>query len=406
MSHLRAKKRLLAIGSGGVPTGYARVLRSLLAEFSRHLEVVHFAPNLPMETAATSCGDYPVVPRKRRGDIYGRESLPEILHEYDPDIVFLCHDPGFWDVHKPTLLDRKDCVSRRPRSCVFYCPIQWEDTLPESLRCLNGMDRLVLYTKFGQRVVARAFAASEGSGPKPPEMNVIPHGLDHGRFRPLCPNSIVSNRQAARRRLFPDRSELWDAFVVLNANRNCQRKRIDLTMRAFAEFARHKHDAYLYLHMGTTDSGCDTVEIAESLGLGNRILRTTTESQHPAVSDERLNLIYNMCDIGVNTSTGEGWGLVSFEHAATGGVQVVPRHSACEELWDGVGRLVAVEGREVSIAALTETLEYLYARRGPQLLRDSAASRAYVGRREFSWSAIAERWMAVFEAASEGLRIC
>ena len=32
---------------------------------------------------------------------------------------------------------------------------------------------------------------------------------------------------------------------------------------------------------------------------------------------------------------GEGWGLVSFEHASTGAAQIVPDHTACAALWDG-----------------------------------------------------------------------
>lgn len=30
---------------------------------------------------------------------------------------------------------------------------------------------------------------------------------------------------------------------------------------------------------------------------------------------------------------GEGWGMVSFEHVATGAVQIVPDRSACGKLW-------------------------------------------------------------------------
>ena len=47
-----------------------------------------------------------------------------------------------------------------------------------------------------------------------------------------------------------------------------------------------------------------------------------------ALSDADLNRLYNACAIGLNTSAGEGFGLVSFEHAATGAPQVVPDHDA------------------------------------------------------------------------------
>lgn len=51
------------------------------------------------------------------------------------------------------------------------------------------------------------------------------------------------------------------------------------------------------------------------------------------IADEELNRLYNACALGVNTALGEGFGLVSFEHAATGVPQVVPDHAAMAELW-------------------------------------------------------------------------
>jgi hypothetical protein len=48
---------------------------------------------------------------------------------------------------------------------------------------------------------------------------------------------------------------------VFNGNRNQFRKRIDITISAFAEFAKDKPDAMLYLHMGTKDQGWDVMQL-------------------------------------------------------------------------------------------------------------------------------------------------
>lgn len=59
-----------------------------------------------------------------------------------------------------------------------------------------------------------------------------------GRLR-LDAGTTARERRAcacARARLFPDRPELAHGFVVLNANRNTRRKRIDITLQAFAPF--------------------------------------------------------------------------------------------------------------------------------------------------------------------------
>jgi glycosyltransferase involved in cell wall biosynthesis len=46
-----------------------------------------------------------------------------------------------------------------------------------------------------------------------------------------------------------------------------------------------------------------------------------------------MNLLYNACDVGINTSLGEGWGLCSVEQASLGVPQIVPNHSACAEIF-------------------------------------------------------------------------
>jgi glycosyltransferase involved in cell wall biosynthesis len=43
------------------------------------------------------------------------------------------------------------------------------------------------------------------------------------------------------------------------------------------------------------------------------------------MSDQDINILYNSCDIGLNTCEGEGFGLCQLEHAAVGCPQVAPR---------------------------------------------------------------------------------
>jgi glycosyltransferase involved in cell wall biosynthesis len=55
------------------------------------------------------------------------------------------------------------------------------------------------------------------------------------------------------------------------------------------------------------------------------------------VSDVDINLLYNACDIGLNTCEGEGFGLCQFEHAAIGCPQVAANIGGFKEfLIDGV----------------------------------------------------------------------
>ncbi|HYH84552.1 MAG TPA: glycosyltransferase, partial [Pyrinomonadaceae bacterium] len=132
-------------------------------------------------------------------------------------------------------------------------------------------------------------------------------------------------------------------------------------------------------------------------------------------SAQQLNRVYNACDVGINTSSAEGWGLPSFEHAATRAAQIVPRHSACAELWEGaalmleptlkiINEKILTEGWLVSPESVAEALERLYADRK---LLGEMSERAYrtATRAEYRWENISARWDALFrQVLAEAVR--
>ena len=246
------------------------------------------------------------------------------------------------------------------------------------------------------------------------EKRVIPHGVDSSVFYPLEggveDGEALSGRQRARRKIFPHSPEFLDGLIVLNANRNQPRKRIDTTMRGFALFAEDKpENVKLFLHMGRKDSGWDLVKLAQYLGLEDRLILSTFEDDMPGVSRSHLNLIYNACDVGLNTASSEGWGLANFEHGATGAAQVLPRHSAFADLWDGAAVMVEpvaeliqeqllIRAWLVSPEGVAAALQRLYDD-PDELTEMSNLAWTLANRPEFRWQAISERWRAIFEAA-------
>jgi glycosyltransferase involved in cell wall biosynthesis len=124
------------------------------------------------------------------------------------------------------------------------------------------------------------------------------------------------------------------SWVVLNASRPDPRKRIDISIDGFARFARGRPpNVRLCLHqaLGYPQFVEPLRQQADALGLASRLL--WWPPQHAPLDDRGLCALYNACAAGVNTSLGEGFGLVSFEHAATGVPQLVPAHPALAELW-------------------------------------------------------------------------
>jgi glycosyltransferase involved in cell wall biosynthesis len=258
----------------------------------------------------------------------------------------------------------------------------------------NDWDAVISYTEFG------AYEFVRGGIQKP--IAVIPHGVTPGQFYPM-------DKAEARRKL----GLKEDLFIVFNGNRNQFRKRIDITIQAFAQFAVDKTEAQLYLHMGLKDQGWQVMDVfareMSRVGLdpNGRIIMTTQTEGPPNVSVDMLNTIYNAVDIGVNTCKGEGWGLVNFEHAACGVAQVVPDHTSCKEIFEGCGELIRCDHVDVdtnyarempcpSADHLTEILNALY--HDPERRRQVGdACYQRVTDLQFSWDTVASQFGGIFE---------
>jgi D-inositol-3-phosphate glycosyltransferase len=204
-----------------------------------------------------------------------------------------------------------------------------------------------------------------------------------------------------------------DIFIVFNGNRNQFRKRIDITVEGFAKFAKDKPDTQLYLHMGLKDQGWDIMPLfaramqREGIDPNGRIILTAQTQGPPNVEVDFLNAIYNAVDVGVNTCKGEGWGLVSHEHAACRVAQVVPNHTSCKEIFEGYGRLIRCDHVDVdtnyarempcpSSDHLAAILTELYEDREK---REATAELCYLRATEerFNWDTIAHQFGEVFQ---------
>jgi D-inositol-3-phosphate glycosyltransferase len=380
--------RLLVLGQGAQYSGYARVLRTLALLLASDFEVYYFALN---------CRPVPCVPGVTsieptlRSDPYGLSELPRVLSRVEPHVVLACHDPE--------VLAAQARIVRTHRSAariVLYLPLEWEPQDPAMLRELADADRLVCYTSTARRWLLAQLGPIRSIAAAP-----IPHGVDRHVFGPLGADG-TSDRRAARstarsaaRRLLALSDE---HTVILNANRDSPRKRLDLALRAFALIADQVPDARLILTHGQR-----LRHDARRPPLLGRVLIP----DDPPATDRVLNHYYNCADIGLNTCTAEGWGMVAMEHAAAGVGQIMPEHPALREIWeygaafvpypssgiDGFGVADPVDVAK-SLLSLCQTPER--ADRLGREARDRADSA------EFDWPGIARRWSALLrDAVSE-----
>lgn len=399
------KISVLVVGEATAPTGYSRVLRSIFSHLQSRLTINHLALRYDGDPH-----DYPwrLYPAHIGGDPYGFGRLPALIAQLQPAIVFILSDISYQTRYMGVLRG----IPGNFR-VVIYSPVESGPVTCELMEKLEGVSRYVVYTRYARQEIEATLERLQkrSSTFARPLLDVIPHGVDSTTFRPLAERDDLdgkTRRMRARMLLFPGQPELHDAFIVLNANRNQPRKQIDLTMKGFAMFAAGKPaNVKLYLHMGVEDRGWNIIILAHSLGIADRLILTSGENSHPDLSPERLNLLYNVCDVGINTASGEGWGLVSFEHAATCAAQIVPRHTSQIELWQGSAEWaepvttltntgILNEAHIVSPESIASALERLYADADH---REMMAQKAYENSRKtaYRWEIIAEQWQGIFE---------
>lgn len=395
-----AKPRILIIGDAVAPTGFARVIRSIFEPLQNEYELHQLATRYD-----GGPHDYPwkLYPASKGQSRYGYDQVVPLIEQIQPAIVFLLYDIPFQGPY----LDHLRKAVPQP-TIVFYSPVEAGPIAPEIMQRLPGLSRYVVFTEYGRREIEAALNSLHAQEPAFdfPALNIIPHGVATEKFFPLAGDDLA-RRKEARRRMKLDDAQHLDAFIVLNASRNMPRKRIDLTMEGFAQFAKDKPaNVKLYLHMATEDTGWNVLILAKRYGIFDRLIMTQADNSRPTFSDEQLNFLYNACDVGINTTTGEGWGMPSFEHAATRAAQIVPRHTSLADLWKDAAEFIdpvmtltypgnLTHAHLVTPEGVAAALQRLYENRG---YREALANAAYrnATRPELNWNTIAAQWRRLF----------
>jgi glycosyltransferase involved in cell wall biosynthesis len=344
---------------------------------------------------------------------FGFSKVTQLAEDVDPSLVFMVSDDGPLAEWMKRISQWKGRARAR---VILYCPVDNNPLKPAVVDELFKADRLFTYTDFGRR----CFAECKTEVADPPPVEVMPHGINTAVFRPLEGDieyhlSPEGRLRAKRNLIGADDAQLDGTFIILNANRNQERKRLDTTIRGFARFAAGKPDSVrLYLHCGVKDQGWNVIELAAQEGIMDRLILSTTQGLKPNFPDEEMNRIYNACEVGINTSSAEGWGLVNFEHAATGAAQLAPDHTGCSELWTGYAAMLPPsvsiidpqnlkEHYVISPETVADALERMYAD-GDYHHAMCVAAYRNATREEYQWDNISRRWLDVFREELEKLR--
>ena len=309
-------------------TGYSKVVSNLLAQaatlapkvktfhfgFQRHPERKNIR-KVPEGIVAydAAANEDP----KEEG--FGFNKIHEYIEMVGPDVVMIYNDPMIIARFIQAMKFKK---GETPYKLWLYVDQVYNGIAPPLMKEITtAADRVFCFTDSW----AKAFTEY---GPDIEMPQVMEHAVDSTIFSRLP----MTTRAALRKNVgLPP-----DAIVFLNANRNSQRKRQDLTIMGFVELLRRHPDKPLWLLMVTAvdpqkGAHYDIQRIFHDQ-LGRAGLDPNVYAKRMAIvdtappntlSDEGINQIYNMSDVGINTSDGEGFGLCQLEHLYTGAPQIV-----------------------------------------------------------------------------------
>jgi D-inositol-3-phosphate glycosyltransferase len=390
---MKEKIKVLFLADQVIQTGFARVAHSIIEYLPSNFESSAIGVNYYGDPHPYP---YHIYPASLKGDVYGINRIEEITRIEKPDLIFIVNDAWIQDY----MLDgiKNAYKDKQLPKIISYVPVDAKDHDSDWYKNFDIVTRVVAYTEFGKTEILKAR----------PELAdrilVIPHGVDTTVF-----NKMPLPKEIIKRQLYPDKPEFYqDSFIVLNCNRNQPRKRLDISMSGFKLFAEGKPaNVKLYHHSGITDSAIDQIKLAKRLDIQPRMIYSSKKNGCQSIPTERLNLIYNATDVGLNSGLGEGWGLCNSEHAITGSPQVVADHSALHELYQDCGLLIPTSqeyvldnimttGYLVTPEAVAEKLELLYTNRK---LYDELSKKGIekFSKPEYQWENIAKRFAEVFD---------
>jgi len=226
------------------------------------------------------------------------EVLRAALRLKKPDILWFMTDPRYywwlWNMENEI---RTNCYT------VYYNI--W-DNLPYptyNKKYYESTDTLVAISKL-------TFDINKTVAPNT-ECLYLPHAVDPKYFKPLPEESVKTFRKNS---LGPNAEK----FIFFWNNRNQKRKQAASLIWAYKDFCdKIGHDkTILLMHTDPKEAaGPDLEANVKATGLTNGEVLFSTDK---ALSFERLGVLYNACDCGINISDSEGFGLSLLETLACG----------------------------------------------------------------------------------------
>lgn len=386
-------------------TGFGVVSKYVLRALSRSglFEIDQLAINYNGEFFDREQHPYQVTPAKLLDpkDPYGARMFLNAIETGKYDYVWVMNDTFVVEVvarQLPTLFAEMKMKNLKIPKIVYYCPIDLK-VLPQATSMLRIADHVVAYCQFGKEEILKALPEIEN------KLSVITHGTDSTAFTRL---SDPERKELRKKLLHVDSDE---TFVWMNVARNSPRKDLPRTILAFKEFRKLVPDSKLYLHTAPRDTTIDLLQCVEDLGFSIKddVIFPANYAAHKPFPIEVLNMFYNCADGFINTTLGEGWGIVCPDAMLIDLPLVTPNNTVYPEQTDNGKRAWLYECKDKvwidnsgyrpvgRIEDIVDQMHQCYQdiKTGKHLEKTEPA-RTWA--KSISWERIGEQWVKLFKS--------
>jgi mannosylfructose-phosphate synthase len=216
-------------------------------------------------------------------------------------------------------------------------------------------------------------------------VTVVPPGIDENRFSPV---------RREKQRELQERYQL-KPNDVLAVGRMAANKGHDLLIQALPTLLDLVPDARLIAAIGGEDSAQDQAGIAELQSLAESLGVVDRIQWVQYIADENLANYYRAARVFALSSRYEPFGMVAIEAMACGTPTVITVHGGLAEIVSfGTHALYADPNRPLEYGTVL-AMPMLY----PNLAEELSVEGSRFARRNFGWTGIAKRILAIFDRA-------
>lgn len=243
-------------------------------------------------------------------DPYGNDVIGEHVRDFGANVVTPLIDA--W-----VLRDVAKKIA--PALYLPWFPVDHEPIPAAVLKGIEGAHMPLSYSKWGRDMLTKAGIQN----------TYLPHGLEPSIYRVLPREEVLR----FKRETF--RGDNLHLSIMVAANKGTpDRKWFQGQLRAWADFAKDKPNARLYIHtdMTTVHGGIDFPVMNAQLGIGEKVLFPNRYHYRMGHPPEYMSWLFNAADVYLGAAMSEGFGIPIIESQSCGTPVVVTNFSAMPEL--------------------------------------------------------------------------